>query len=118
MHEFIRAAKELIYPNGISISYIRITEGEYDTSTGTSTNTEVSTPLIAFPKNVRVNQYNYPSLISKEVMEYLIVATDLSTKPLPQDKVIRSGVTYTVDSVREHVAQGEIVIYKVICFKG
>lgn len=115
---FIQAAKELIYSNGQSIIFTRIVEGEYNTELGSVTNSEVNTPVIAFPKNVKVNQYNYPSLISKEVREYLIVASDLTNAPQPLDKVTQGGVVYTVDSVREHVALGEVVIYKVVVYKG
>lgn len=115
---FLQAAKDLIYPNGVSITFTRVIEGEYNTSTGTVTNTEVNTTVKAFPKNVKVNAYNYPNLTSKEVKEYLIVASDLANKPQPQDKVTQGSTVYSVDSVREHVAQGQIVLYRVIVYKG
>jgi len=115
---FLQVAKDLIYPNGVSITFTRIVEGEYSTETGGVVNTEINTVLKAFPKNVKVNAYNYPSLISKEVKEYLIVASDLANKPQPQDKVTQSGTTYTVDSVKEHAAMGEVVLLKVIVYKG
>src|SRR5574343_235572 len=115
---FLQAAKDLIYPNGISITFTRVVEGEYNTSTGTVTNVESNTTVKAFPKNVKTNAYNYPNLIGREVKEYLIVASDLANKPQPQDKVTQGSTVYSVDSVREHVAIGEVVLYKVIVYKG
>jgi len=116
--EFIRSAKQLIYPNGVSIVYSAVTTGAYNVETGTAANTEVQTTLIAFPKVVKVSQWNYPNLVNKTVEEFLIVGTDLATAPKPQDKLTRDSVVYTVDSIREHVAGGEVVIYKVLAYKG
>ena len=117
-NDFLQASKDAIYTHGVSVTFVTVVEGEYNTETGSVTNTEVNTTVKAFPKNVKVNQYNYPSLISKQVTEFLIVPADLATKPNPQDKVIRDGATYTVDSVKEHTAMGEVVLLKVIVYKG
>ena len=118
MSEFIEAAKELIYSNGVSITITAVTEGAYNADTGTVTNTETSTVVTAFPKVVKVNSFNFPSLVGREVVEYLVVATDIAAQPRPQDKITRGAVVYSVDSVREHVAQGAVVIYKIIAVKG
>lgn len=115
---FLQAVKDSVYSHGVDITFVTVTEGTYDTATGSVTNTEVNTTVKAFPKNVRTNQYNLPNLIGKQVTEFLIVPTDLAVKPNPQDKVIRGGITYTVDSVKEHAAQGEVVLLKVIVYKG
>lgn len=118
MSAFLQAVKDSVYTHGVDITFITVTEGEYNTATGSVVNTEVNTTVKAFPKNVKVSQYNMPNLIGKQVTEFLIVPTDLTVKPNPQDKVIRGGTTYTVDSVREHVAQGELVMLKVVVYKG
>lgn len=118
MNPFIQAAKDLIYKNGISISFTTLTETGYNPATGTSGNTETSVTVIAFPKRVVANSYNYPNLVGKEVVEYLIVAGDLPNKPKPQDKITRDTVVYSVNGCSEHVALGEVVIYKVLAVKG
>lgn len=117
MNPFIQAAKDLIYPNGISVTFVSVTEGVYNSDTGSVTNTEVETVITAYPKNVKVNSFNYPNLQGKEVTEYLVVASDLTAVPMPQDKVKRGSKVYTVDSVREVIAEGDPVIYKVLCVK-
>lgn len=115
---FLYAAKKCIYPNGVQVTFISVTTGVYNSDTSTVTNTEVSTNLIAFPKNIKATAYNFPNLIGKEMKEYLIVATDLSTAPKPNDKIVQNAITYTAVAIKEHVAQGEIVLYKVSAVKG
>jgi len=118
MNPFIQAAKELIYRNGVQISFVVVTEGIYTPATGSSANTETTTTVTAFPKKVHATSYNYPNLVGKEVVEYLIVATDLVTKPKMHDKITRGSDTYSVNSCTEHVALNEVVIYKVLAIKG
>ena len=115
---FIQAAKELIGTHGISVTYITVTEGEYNSDTGSVTNTETETTITSYPKRFTANQYNQPHLISKEAMEWLIAASDVSVKPSSQDKIKRNTTVYNVDSVKEVIAQGVPVLYKVITVKG
>lgn len=118
MNPFLEAAKRRIYPNGVSITFKSITEGTYNPATGTTTNTETSTVITAFPKRVVATNYNFPNLIGKEVTEFLVVATDLATKPKTLDTITRGTDVYTVDNTKEHVARGEVVIYKILAVKG
>lgn len=115
---FITSAKKLIYRQGTSVSYISVTTGAYNVETGSVTNTEVTTSIIAFPKRVKVNNYNYPNLVGKEVLEFLIVCEDLPSAPKTSDKISYKGNVYTVESYIEAMARGELVIYKIIASKG
>jgi hypothetical protein len=117
-NDFLRSTTRLINRHGISVTYIKVTEGEYNSDTGSVTNTETETSIVSYPKRFTANQYNMPNLIGKEAMEWLIVASDLSTKPSPQDKIKRGSTVYTVDSVKEIIAQGDPVLYKVLAVKG
>ena len=115
---FIQAAKELIGTHGIAVTLVTVTEGTYDSNTGTVTNSETETNIVSYPKRFTASQYLMPQLIGKEAMEWLIVASDLSTKPSPQDKIKRGSTVYNVDSVKEIIAQGDPVLYKVLAVKG
>jgi len=115
---FITSAKRLIYRQGTSIDYINVTTGTYNVETGTVGNTEVTTTVTAFPKRVKVNNFNYPNLIGKEVLEFLVVCEDLPSSPRTSDKISYKGNTYTVESYVEAMARGELVIYKIIASKG
>lgn len=118
MSLFLQAAKELVYPNGIDVTFTTVIEGVYDPNTGSVTNAETSVVLKAFPKNIKANAYNYPNLIGKEVIEFIFVATDLVTKPRPQDKVTKGTDTFIVERVRDNYADGQVVIYQLLGVKG
>ena len=118
MSVFLQAAKELVYPNGVSITVQNITSGTYDVETGTSGTTSVSTVITAFPKRLKASAYNYPALVGKLVTEFLVVGSDLVSAPKPLDKILRGTDVYIVDSTSEHIAEGVVVLYKVIAVKG
>ena len=118
MNPFIKAAKELVYPNGLTIIYKSIGEAGYDYETGQVTNTSVETTLKAFPKALKVSVYNFPSLIGKNASEWLVVAPDLPSTPKPLDKILKGSEVFTVETYSEHVAEGQVVLYKIIAVKG
>jgi hypothetical protein len=49
MNPFISSAKQLINLHGVSCTYTTVTEGTYDVETGSVTNTEANTAIIAYP---------------------------------------------------------------------
>ena len=118
MTTFISAAKYLVGLHGSSVVYSAVTTGAYNIETGTTTNTQVDTTLTAFAKTVKTSSYNYPDLIGKTVLEFIIVATDLASIPKPLDTITRATEVFLVDSVREYNADGAPVIYKVVAYKG
>lgn len=118
MNPFLQAAKELVYKNGVQITYSSITTGSYNVETGSVTSTSSTTSLKAFPKLLKPSTYNYPNLIGKNVSEWLVVASDLHSSPSPQDKITRGSEVLTVETYSEHVAEGETVLYKIIAVRG
>ena len=118
MNPFIQAAKELVYPNGTSITYQSVSDGNYDVETGLTSNTYTDTVITAFPKVFRASQYSYPNLIGKNASEWLVVAPDLPSTPKPLDKILKGAEVHTVETYSEHVAEGEVVLYKIIAVKG
>lgn len=111
MNEFISAAKELIYKNGVNVEYNNVTS-TYDPSTSKTVNTQTITTVKAFPKKTVVNQFNYPNLIGKTVINFMIVATDVT--PKLGDVIEFSGSKYSVVDIKFHYGLGEVVFYNVI----
>ena len=119
MNDFIASSKRLIYKHGVDIDYIRTTQGVYDVETGSVTNTESTTTVKAFPKVVRVNSYNYPNLIGKQVVEFLVVCEDLGFSPnISSDKITFNTDLYTIENCTHHTANGALVIYKILATKA
>lgn len=118
MSQFIQAAKELVYPNGLTVTYTSVTTGAYDIESGSVTNTTTETTIKAFPKVLKPSLYSYPSLVGKIVSEWLVVAPDLPSNPKPLDKILKGSEVHTVETYSEHVAEGQVVLYKIIAVKG
>ena len=118
MSHFIKAAKDLIYPNGITITYRIGGDSVYDIESGEVQSTSTETTLKAFPKAFRASIYSQPSLIGKNVSEWLVVAPDLPSTPKPLDKILKGTEVHTVETYSEHVAEGQVVLYKIIAVKG
>lgn len=111
------AVNNLINRNGKNVVLIYVTEGEYDPSTSTVVNTEKSYSVKAYPKNTRANQFNYPDLVGRELIEFMFDAADLPKCPEPMDKVVYEGKTYSVKSSKTAVGHGKDMIYRALCVK-
>lgn len=117
MNKFEVSSQFFLERNGHNITYIRVVEGEYDVETGSTVNTETSVNIKAYPKIVKVSQFNYPNLIGKEVIDFLIGSDSLSSVPESADKIIYNNQTYSVVSHMEHSALGKVILYRVTATK-
>jgi hypothetical protein len=118
MSNFLTATKQAIDTHGLSSTYKQVVEGEYNVETGTATNTETSFTLKIYKKHLKADQYNYPNLIGKDAAIFYIANDNLSFKPSSQDVVTYGSDTYKVESSTEFVANGVVVLYKVLAVKG
>lgn len=115
---FIASAKKLIYRNGIDVTFTKVTEGTYDSDTGSVTNIESTKTVKVYPKVITANSYNFPNLINREMREYLVVSEDLGYKPEAQDKITEGTTVYSVVSVKDIIARNESVVYIIAAVKG
>ena len=118
MNQFLLAAKQLIGMHGKTFSYTKVTQGTYDPSTGSVTNSESTTSLTAYKKHIKATQYNYPNLIGKDAASFLIASDSFVDAPSVNDKITEGTSVYTVDSIQEHLAFNEIVMYTILAYKG
>ncbi len=118
MNNFMSSALGLIKRNGVSSSYKVITEGAYDIETSSVVTTEVTHTVILYRKHIRANQYNFPDLVGKETAIFYLSNADISFSPKPNDIIVSGGDTFTVQSVIEYNARGQLVFYKLVSVKG
>lgn len=111
-------ASRLIDKHGVNVQYVIVTEGGYDVETGTNTNTSVSTSIKSYPKRLKITQYNYPNLIGKQAIEFLVVGGVLTSPPKTNDKIIYDSDEYNVDSFISYVAYGEVKLLKILGVKS
>lgn len=115
---FLELTKSELLKHGKKATYVRVTNGTYNVETGKKENTETSYSIQIYKKSMKVNQYNYPNLIGKDVCLFYVASDSLSFLPNVRDSVIFDGVRYSIDSYVEHAALGQVVLYKIIGYKG
>ena len=104
--------------HGKNCSYTIVTEGTYNIETGSTTNTEVSHSVKMYKKHIRASQYNFPNMIGRDSALFYLANNNLTFVPAPKDKITIDAVTYTVDSITEHAADGLVILYKILTVKG
>lgn len=118
MNNFSIAAVRLISRHGRDVEYITTVEGAYNPETGTVDNTTSSKTVKAYPKTIKTNAYNFPDLINKTVVEWLIPSVTMTNKPMPQDTIVSGTDVYSVYRCFTIEACGEDTVYRVISIKG
>jgi hypothetical protein len=118
MNQFLQAAKQAINLHGQSCTYIQVTTADYDVETGSSTTTETSVVIKAYKKHIRANQFSYPNLIGKDAILVYVIADSITSLPTANDKVTFGTETYQVDQWQEHIALGQVVLYRISAVKA
>ena len=118
MNNFSSAAVHLISRHGMDVQYVTTVEGAYDPETGSVSNTTASKTVKAYPKTIKTNAYNFPDLINKTVVEWIIPSTMMASVPEPQDTIRDGSNIYSVYRVFTIIAHGEDTVYRIISIKG
>jgi hypothetical protein len=118
MDRYLAITLQAISKNGKLCTYTAVTEGSYNIETGSTSNTETSYSVKMYKKHVRANQYNFPNLIGRDSALFYLPNNQLAFIPAVKDKITFDSVTYTVDSITEHSADGLIILYKILTVKG
>jgi hypothetical protein len=118
MDRYLSITSRAISEHGKNCTYTIVTEGAYDIETGSTTNTETAYTVRMYKKHIRASQYNFPNMIGRDSALFYLANNNLSFVPAPKDKITIDAVTYTVDSVTEHAADGLVILYKILTVKG
>ena len=118
MNKFLQSTKQVINLHGQSCTYTQVTTGEYNVETGSVTTTEVSTAVKAYKKHIRATQFSYPNLIGKDAVLIYLVADSIVGLPTANDKITFGSETYQVDQWQEHVALGQVILYRISAIKA
>lgn len=109
--------KHALNLHGISCVYSRITPGVYNVETSTVTTTEVTYHTKAYRKQIKASQYNYPDLINKNASLIYIAADTFVGSPAIGDTITFGTEVFRVKEYQEHVAFGEVVLYRLVSIK-
>lgn len=116
MNLFLSATSRAIARHGVDCLYTTFVQGEYDPETGTSSKSQIDTPIKAYPKQEVANQFHMPNLIGKEIVRFYILAG--TVVPKINDSITLNSVKYIIDNFQSHQASGEIILYRIVCVKG
>ena len=92
------STKRALQRHGQNLNYSSITR-VVDPILGSATETTTSTTLKIYPEPVQVNQYNFPTLVGKTVVQFYLAADGLTFTPKPSDEITYLGEVYRVNSI-------------------
>lgn len=118
MNQFLTVAKQAINLHGESCVHTKVTNGTYDPATGSVSNSETNTTVTAYRKHLKATQYNYPNLIGKDAVYIYLPADSIVGLLSISDKFSFGSSTYAIDSIQEHRALNELVMYRVVAYRG
>lgn len=117
MNLFLAAVKDALRRNGTTGTYTKVSAGVYSIETGSSTSTTTDYQIPMYEKHVKTSQYNFPNLIGKQVSMFYIAADSIPFVPQIKDSITFNGTKFAVDSFSEHMAHGQVVMYKVVAVR-
>ena len=117
-NDYLNITKTALKIHGKLAIYKRISAGVYNIETGVNTNTSADYSVLMYKKHIKATQYNYPDLIGKDSAIFYVAVDSLSFNPSPKDKILFDSNEYQVSSYMEHMALGQVILYKILGVKG
>jgi hypothetical protein len=118
MNPFLKASIKGISKHGTSASYVEVAQGVFDPNTLGVVNTQTTHTVTTFQSSIKVNQYNYPNLVGKEVGMFYLANNNLLFTPKIRDKIVYLGSSYTIENLEKHTANGDVVLYAFVAVKN
>ena len=115
---YLEIAKRALARHGVDLVYASVTTGTYNVETAKPAITRVEYTKRMYPKQIVANQYNYPTLVGKESLMFYLANAALEFSPKANDEIEYKSKTYKVQSIQEHFAAGELVLYRIIAARG
>ena len=113
----VGSTKRALQRHGTALPYSTITR-TVDPIEGTVTEVITSATLRIYPEPLQVNQWNFPTLVGKSVVQFYMAADGLTFTPKPSDEITYLGEVYRVNSIQAHTAHGKTILYKLVGVKG
>lgn len=118
MSNFIVSVTRLIAAHGLDLNIASVASGSYNVETAGNSLTKTNYTKKLFPKQVVANNYNYPTLIGKEIVLFYLSNDSLGFTPKINDEITYKSKVFKVSSLYEYVANGAIVMYELLGVRG
>ena len=113
----VGSTERALQRHGMDLPYSTSTR-TVDPIEGTVTEVPTSVTLRIYPEPLQVNQYNFPTLVGKTVVQFYLAADALTFTPKPSDEITYLGDVYRINSFQSFTAHGKTILYKLIGVKG
>lgn len=117
MHNFKISSVKLIAKHGISMTYKSVAR-VVDEVQGTVTQTVTPYTVTMYPRQIVANQYNMPTLVGKEVIQFYLANPPNAFVVTVNDTITYNSTSYKVQSWQSHMANGVVCLYRIIAVKG
>ena len=117
-NDFLTITKQALAIHGVLGTYVRVSAGVYNVETGTKVDTTSNHSVQMYKKHIKASQYNYPNLIGTDSAVFYVASDSLSFLPSVKDKITYNGEQYKIVSYAEHIARGQVVLYKILATKA
>ena len=118
MNAFLASTKRMIQKHGMNLVYNSVTTSAYNVETGSPSKTVLAFNTRMYPRHLIATVYNYPTLVGKETYEFYLTNDNLGFYPKFNDEINYQDTVYRVQTYQEHVALGEIVLFRIIATRG
>ena len=107
-----KASAKILNKLGGNGTLRKITNGSYDTSTGSISESVSDTVIKGFLEDIQKSEIN--DLIRQKDKKLTISANGLSSEVTPQDRIIIVGNEYQIIQVNKNEQNNEVITYELI----
>lgn len=113
----VGSTRRALQRHGQPLQYSTITR-TVDPILGSAAEVITQSTLTIYPEPVQVNQFNFPNLVGKTVVQFYLAADCLSFIPKVSDEITYQGEVYRINSYQAFTAHGQTILYKLLGVKG
>lgn len=119
LSDFKGMAQRQIQRHGVECTYVLQTQGVYNPETSSISGGSSQTYTFkAFPAKASFTETQQPNLVGVDTKVFMVAAADLPVKPEVNSKITAGIDSYTVLSVVQHCAHGQVTIWRLLCKEG
>lgn len=118
MNQFLQSTKYFVTRHGVDMQYVSVIDLGYNVELGSADLQKTPHNVRMYPKQILANQYNFPSLIGRELIMFYLFNENLAFSPKVSDEILYKGDTYKIVRYQEHMAYGDICLFRISAVKS
>jgi hypothetical protein len=115
VNAFLISTQRMLQRYGADADYKSLVKGTYNPATDSVVNTETTTKIRTYKKSINVTQFNFPSLIGKDVAEFYVLGS--AVVPKVNDSIVFGTDKYVIQQYKVHMIGPEATLYCLVAVK-